>query len=100
MTLTSSPPHPSTAPSTSSFSPLIRLYRTQFLGAKITFKKKIFIWLKRARRKLLCDVVYFFIALVIINIAFDISLSVGSESVDTQTLTNNGKLFNEWITRK
>ena len=43
-----------------------------------------------------CD--SFFIALVIIEISLDLYIYVGSDSIETNTLTNNGKLFNEWIT--
>ena len=71
-----------------------------FLEAKKASKKKMFIWWKRARREISCDEVHFFIALVIIDISFDLYLSVGSESIETHTLTNNRKLFNEWITQK
>ena len=68
--------------------------------AKKTSKKKIFIWWKLARGELSCDVVYLFIDLVIIEISFDLYLSIGIESIEAHTLTNNGKLFNKWITRK
>ena len=60
----------------------------------------MFIRRKRARRKISCDVVHLFIALVIIEISFELYLSVGSESIETHTLTNNGKLSNAWITWK
>ena len=70
-----------------------------FLEAQNNSKKKIFIVCKRARHELSCDVVHFFISLVIIDIYFDLYLSVGSESIQTHTITNNGKLSNEWITR-
>ena len=66
-----------------------------FWRPKRTSKKNIFIWLKRARRELSCDVVHLFIALGIIEISFDLYLSVGSESFEAYTITNNGKLFNE-----
>ena len=71
-----------------------------FLEAKKTSKRKIFIWRKQAFCKISCDVVHSFIALFIIDISFDLSLSVGSGIIESYTLTNNGKLFNEWITRK
>ena len=71
-----------------------------FLEAKNTSKRKIFLWQKRACRELSCDVFQLFIVRVIIEIYFDLYLSVGSESINTHTLTNNRKLFNEWITRK
>ena len=70
-----------------------------FWRPKRTSKKKIVIWQKRARRKISCDVVNLFIVLVIIEISFGLYLSVGSESIETHTLTNNGKSFNECITR-
>ena len=63
-----------------------------------TSKKKIFILWKRACRELSCDVVHFFIALVIIETSFDLYLSVGSVIIETDNPTNNRKLFNEWIT--
>ena len=44
--------------------------------------------------KLSCDVVHFFIALVIIGISFELYLYIGSESIETHTLTNNKTLFN------
>ena len=71
-----------------------------FLQVKKTSKKKIFIWWKRARHELLYDVFHFFMALVIIEISSYVYISVGSDSSETHTLTNNGKLFNEWITWK
>ena len=71
-----------------------------FFEAKKTSKKKIFIWWKRARRELSYDVVHLFIDLVFIGIPFDLYLSVGSGTIETHTLINNRKLFNEWITRK
>ena len=52
-----------------------------------TSKKKLYIRLKRARRKLSCDVVHLFIAIVIIEISFDLHLSIGSESIETQMYT-------------
>ena len=58
-----------------------------FLEAQKTSKEKIFIWRKQARRKLSCDVVHLFIALVIIEISFDLYLSIGSESIETQMYT-------------
>ena len=71
-----------------------------FLEAKITSKKIIFIWKKRVRRYISCDMVYLFIDIVISEISFVLYLSVFSESIETHTLTKNGKLFNEWITQK
>ena len=65
-----------------------------FLEAKKTSKKKICICWKRARRKISCDVVHLFISLVTIEISFYFYLYVGSESIETHTLTNKGKLFN------
>ena len=65
-----------------------------FLEAKKTSKKMIFLWWKQACRKISCDVVHFSIALVIIEISFDLTLSVVSESIETHTLTDNRKLFN------
>ena len=62
-----------------------------FWKPKRTSKKKIFIWRKRARRELSCDMVHFFIDLVIIEISFNLYLSVGSESIETDTFTNNEK---------
>ena len=44
--------------------------------------------------------VHLFIDVSIIKISFDLYLSAGSESIDTYTLANNGKIFNEWITQK
>ena len=55
---------------------------------------------KRARRELSCDVVHLFIGIFIIEISFDLNLSVGVYSIETHTLTNNRELFNEWITQK
>ena len=43
---------------------------------------------------------FFLIALVIIDISFDLYLSIASDSIEIHTLTNDGKLFNEWIIRK
>ena len=57
--------------------------------------KKIFMLWKRARRKISCDVVPFFIALVVINISIDLHLFIGSESIETDTLTNNRKYFKD-----
>ena len=55
---------------------------------------------KKIRRRLSWDGVPLFIALFIINISFDLYLYILSESIEKRTLTNNRKLFNEWITRK
>ena len=72
-----------------------------FLEAQKTSKEKIFIWRKQARRKLSCDVVHLFFALVIIGIFFDLTPPpLVSESIEAHTMSNNGKIFNEWITRK
>ena len=71
-----------------------------FLDTKKLSNKKICIWRKQVYREIPCDVVHLFIALVIIEISFDLSLSVGNDSIETHTLTNNVKLFNEWITQK
>ena len=69
-------------------------------GQKKLLRRLIFIWLKRARHKISCDVVHFFIDLVIIEIFFDLYFSDGRDSIATHTLTNNRKLFNQWITWK
>ena len=47
-----------------------------------------------------CDVVHFFIDLFVIDIFFDLYLSVGSESIETNHLTYKGLLINKWITEK
>ena len=69
-------------------------YAFGFFETNKTSKKKIFIWWKQAHREISCYVVHLFIALVIIDISFDLYLSIGSEIIETHTLSNNGKLFN------
>ena len=49
-----------------------------FLEAKKASKKKIFIWWKQARYEISCDDVHLFIDLVVIEISFDLYLSVSS----------------------
>ena len=60
-----------------------------FLEAKKTSKKKIFIWWKRDCSKISYNVVHLFIDVVIIETLFDLSLPIGSESIETHTLANN-----------
>ena len=70
-----------------------------FLEAKTTSKKKYLY----GENKLAANFhVMWFISLflVIIEISFDLYLSVGIKSIEIHTLTNKGKLLNEWITRK
>ena len=62
-----------------------------FLEARKNLWEKRFIWRKRDCQEISCDVVHLLIALVIIEISFDLYLSVSSESIETHTLTNNGK---------
>ena len=58
-----------------------------FWRPKRTSKKKIFIWWKRYCRKLSCGMVHLFIALVIIEISFDLYLSIGSDFIETHMYT-------------
>ena len=60
-------------------------------GGQKSPKKKIFIWQKRARHELSCDVFHLFIALFVIGIFFDLYLSVCGDIIETHTLTNDVK---------
>ena len=72
-----------------------------FGGKKNSQEENIYIYGKNElAAKLSCDVVHLFIALLNIEISFDLYLVDGSESIETHTLANNVKLFNECITRK
>ena len=77
-----------------------RGYLWIFGGQKELLGRNFFYGENELTAKLSCDVVYFLIALLIIDIYFDLYLSVVSEIIETHTITNNGKLFNEWITQK